>query len=45
MVRLLVNGQTGKVNGSVPTDWIKVTILVLAVLAVVGLGVLIVVNL
>jgi hypothetical protein len=27
VIRLLVNGQTGKVNGDVPTDWKKIIIL------------------
>ncbi len=33
-VRLLVNGQTGRVNGRAPTSWLKVG---LAVIAIAGL--------
>lgn len=31
-VRLLVNGQTGKVNGLVPRDWLKIAILTLIII-------------
>lgn len=31
-----VNGQTGKINGTKPTSWIKVTFLVLVILAILG---------
>ncbi|MGE0784663.1 MAG: hypothetical protein AB7S26_03170 [Sandaracinaceae bacterium] len=33
VVRLLVNGQTGKLHGRAPTSWVKITIAVLLVLA------------
>lgn len=40
-IRLLVNGQTGKVNGPVATDWVKVTLLILIVLAIIlGIGII-----
>ena len=42
VIRLLVNGQTGKVNGTVPTDWIKIAILVGVVLALIGIFAIIV---
>lgn len=35
-LRLLVNAQTGEVVGELPTDWLKVTLLVLATLFVTG---------
>jgi DNA-directed RNA polymerase subunit RPC12/RpoP len=35
--RVLVNGQTGHVTGDRPYSWIKITLLVLVILAVVGL--------
>ena len=35
--RVLVNGQTGKVTGDRPYSWIKISLLVLIVLAVVGI--------
>jgi len=37
VIRLLVNGQTGRVNGSVPTDWKKVALLVVIVLIIIGI--------
>jgi hypothetical protein len=38
-IRLLVNGQTGKVNGPVPTDWVKITLLILFISGV-SLGII-----
>lgn len=38
--RLLVNGQTGKVAGAVPTDWVTVIILILVALTLLGFSVL-----
>ena len=35
-LRLLVNGQTGKVAGRAPTDWVRVAIAVIVVLAIVA---------
>jgi len=40
-VRLLVNGQTGRVAGDVPVSWAKVAAVVCAGLALVGLAILI----
>ena len=38
-VRLLINGQTGKVNGPVPRDWVKITILIIFVVGLLsGIG-------
>jgi hypothetical protein len=34
--QILVNGRTGKVNGTRPYSWIKITLLVLVILAIVG---------
>jgi hypothetical protein len=36
LVRLVVNGQTGKIHGKAPTSWLKVTIAVLFGLGIVG---------
>lgn len=36
VVRLLVNGQTGKTFGKPPISWLKVTILVLSILAIIA---------
>lgn len=38
--RVLVNGQTGKVAGDRPTDWVKVALLVLAGLILIGIPLL-----
>ena len=35
--RVLVNGQTGKVTGDRPYSWIKITLLVLFIVAVIGI--------
>jgi len=35
--RVIVNGQTGKVTGDRPYSWIKITILVLVILAIIGI--------
>ncbi|MCK6480594.1 MAG: primosomal protein N' (replication factor Y) - superfamily II helicase [Planctomycetes bacterium] len=38
--RFLVNGQTGEVQGEAPWSWVKITLLVLGILGLVGLGIL-----
>ena len=38
--RVLVNGQTGKVAGERPTDWVKVALLAVAGVIVVGVPLL-----
>lgn len=38
-VRFVVNGQTGKVHGSAPVSWVKVTVVAAAVLGLLGLAV------
>jgi hypothetical protein len=43
-VRLLVNGQTGRIHGKAPFSWVKVAVLVLAILAFVALIVLLAVS-
>ncbi len=35
--RVLVNGQTGKVTGDRPYSWVKISLLVLCILAVIGI--------
>jgi DNA-directed RNA polymerase subunit RPC12/RpoP len=37
LLRILVNGQTGKVIGNAPLSWVKILIAVLAALALIGL--------
>ena len=40
-IRLLVNGQTGKVNGPVPKDWLKITLLILLTIGfLIGFGII-----
>jgi hypothetical protein len=41
LLRVLVNGQTGKVIGAAPLSWVKIMLAVLTVLAVIGLVILI----
>jgi hypothetical protein len=36
LVRLLVNGQTGRLHGKAPRSWVKITLLVLAIVAVIA---------
>jgi DNA-directed RNA polymerase subunit RPC12/RpoP len=36
--QILVNGRTGKVNGTRPYSWIKIALFVLVILAVLGIG-------
>lgn len=36
-VRLLVNGQTGKIHGKAPKSWVKITLFVLTILALIAL--------
>ena len=40
--RFLVNARTGEVQGERPYSWVKITLLVLAILAAVGIAVLMV---
>jgi len=40
-IRILVNGQTGKVGGTIPTSWAKVLKIAAAVLAILSLPILI----
>lgn len=42
--RFLVNGQTGEVQGEAPYSWVKITLLVLAILAVIGVIAAIVIS-
>ncbi len=41
-VRLLVNGQTGKIYGKAPVSWVKVTVMILIVIALIVAVVLLV---
>ena len=39
VVRLLINGQTGKVNGPIPRDWVKITVLIILIVGLlIGAG-------
>lgn len=38
LVRLVINGQTGKVTGKPPRSWVKIGLAVVAVLAMIALG-------
>jgi len=42
LIRVLVNGQSGRVLGKAPLSWIKITLTVLAILGVVAAAVLVV---
>jgi len=42
VIRVLVNGQSGRVLGKAPLSWIKITLTVLAILGVVAAAVLVV---
>jgi hypothetical protein len=41
-IRVLVNGQSGKVLGKAPLSWIKITLTILAVLAVITTAILVI---
>ena len=34
---VLINGQTGRISGAYPKSWIKITLLIVAIIAVIGL--------